>query len=877
MEIIASHNNLDLDGLASMVAAKKLYPDAQMIFVGTLSRQCQEFMALHKDIFNVRRAEDIPFERVTRLILVDTKEYKRIGILRRLIKNYDLEVHIYDHHPSSADDIPAHMAIVERVGATTTLLVELIMERGRNLSSFEATVLALGIYSDTGNLTFFSTTPRDAKAVAFLLSQGARLAIVSDFTSRALTEEQKSLLNTLILSAQHYLINGMKILLTKATLDEFVAGLGLLTHKLGDIEGVDLIISVVYMEDRIHVVGRSRSDTVNVKAILQEFGGAGHEKAASATIKTKDLEGVISQLTEIIKAQIKPAIVAGNIMSTPVKTVYPDTTMEEAGKVMLRYGHSGLPVVKGLQMVGVISRRDVDKALQHNLGHAPVKGYMSRNIISTSADSPLSEVQQLLIKNNIGRLPIVEGDRLIGIVSRTDVLKTLHGEAYPDMAQKLHSGQTAISEVKSVGHLILNLPVNIQILLERISSFAHQGDWKVFIVGGFVRDLLLGLENYDLDLVIEGDGVSFARDLAEFLQARVSLHEKFNTATIILPDGFRLDIASARVEYYEYPAALPQVETSSLKHDLYRRDFSINAMAISLIKNNFAQLIDYYGGREDLEKGIIRILYNLSFVEDPTRLFRAIRFEQRYNFVIEPQTLELAKRAINDNWLSKLSYQRIREEIKHIFNEAYPINAISRMRELGLWKLIFPEIKINDKVLDIINRLPSVNASLQTNLPADLVFSPWLTYLISMIHQLEFEQAADIVKRLRLNKDEEQIVTAIFTKAPKVFEVLTSEEYLKQSLIYKALDQLQPEVQAFLLANSYSLRVTKRIELYFKLRSEIKLEVTGNDLISIGIEPGPIFSEILQVIKEAKLDGKVKSLDEELSYAKEFVKSKEEQ
>ncbi len=877
MEIIASHNNTDLDGLASMMAAKKLYPDAQLVFVGKLSRQCEEFMSLHKDVFNIRRAEDIPFERVLKLILVDTKDFKRIGALRKLITDYDVEVHIFDHHPRRSEDIPAHMEVVDEVGAATTLLVEMIIERNIAISSFEATVFALGIYSDTGNLTFSITTSRDAAVVAFLLDQGARLSVISDFTGRALNEEQKALLNMLLLSAQHYLINGVKILITKASIDEFIAGLGLLTHKLGDIEGVDIIISVVHMEDRIHVVGRSRSDAVNVKSILQELGGGGHEKAASATVKNANLDEVIEKIESILKEKIKPLATAGKIMSAPVKTVYPNTTMEEAGKVMLRYGHSGLPVVDGLDMVGVISRRDVDKALQHNLGHAPVKGYMSRNVITTSVDTPLAEIQQSMIKNNIGRLPVVQNGRLAGIVSRSDVLKTVHGESYPEQHQKVYSQQCSLNQVQSVKDLFSDrIPQKVERLLKIISVFAEEKQINVYIVGGFVRDILLAVKNLDIDLVVEGNGVIFAKELAEFLGAKVIVHEKFGTAALIFEENFKIDIATSRVEYYEYPAALPQIESSSLQHDLYRRDFTINAMAIALNKHNYGRLVDYFCSREDLEKGVIRVLHNLSFVEDPTRLLRAIRFEQRYNFTIEPQTLELAKSAIRENWLSKLSFERVREEIKHIFNESYPINAINRMRELGLWRLLLPEINVDSEITRIIDRLPGINESLQYKSMLGVSFQPWLVYLITMLHKLEREQAHSITQRLKPTKKDMHVISNTLNQIPNIEEVLTSEEYLKQSVIVKTLESLPFEAIAFLLAKSQTLRVIERINLYLQLKGSIKPSLDGDDLLRLGIKPGPIYAHILEAIREAKLDGILNTKDEELEFARQFAIGKEE-
>lgn len=874
MEVIVSHNNTDFDGLAAMIAAKRLYPDAELVFPGKLCRNVQEFMALHKDTLDIRTAKDIPVERITRLILVDTRTKSRLGIFGKLTEQAKVEVHIYDHHPATADDVKGDLVVQAAVGAVTTLLVEMIRKRGIPLSSFEATILALGIYEDTGCLTFSTTTVRDAEAVAYLLGQRANLAVVSDFIGRPLTETQKSLLNTLLLSAKHFLINGIKVLITKTSVDEFVGGLALLTHKLGDIESLDVIIAVVHMEDRVHMVARSRIDVVNVQEILEPFGGGGHEKAASATVKDGDIDRLVDRLHEVLKEKIKPMITAIQLMSAPVKTVSPTTTIDEAGKIMLRYGHSGLPVVEGTDMVGVISRRDLDKAKHHGLGHAPVKGYMSRTIITVDPHAPLREIQRLLIEHNIGRLPVVAEGKIIGIVSRTDVLRCLHGKDYPEKYQTVYLSDTEGGGERTIKEIMRDrLPDEIRKLLARISFIAQEYRFKVYVVGGFVRDLLLGLENLDIDLVVEGDGIAFARILAEDFCGRVRTHEKFGTAVLVLPDDFKIDVATARTEYYEYPAALPTVETSSLRQDLYRRDFTINAMAIDLNQDHFGELIDFFGGRKDLEQKVVRILYNLSFVEDPTRIFRAVRFEQRYKFHMEPQTFTLAKRAIKDNWLNKLSYDRIREEIRHIFNEAYPNNAINRMREFGLWKIILPEVTMDEETRQMLDSLPVIIDTVQQRIEYKEVFHPWLVYFITIIHKVSGVQAQEICLRFRMTKAEIEIMMACLNNWHTVVDtlLLTSRPNFRMSLVAKALNKLPPEAYAFILAKVHDPRVSETIYQYLEVSKSSKLLINGEDLKRMGYPPGPLFKQVLEKVNDLALDGQTPGRQEQLEMAKTLM------
>ncbi len=871
MEIIVSHNNTDLDGLASMIAAKKIYPDAELVYAGKLHRNVREFMALHKDTFTFMLAKDVPYKEVTRLILVDTKTPNRIGEARAVLENPGLEVHIIDHHPRVADDIKGSYEVIDQVGATTTLMVELMRERGISINSFEATVFAMGIYEDTGSLTFPTTTPRDAEAVAYLLSKGAKLSVVADFIDRPLSEQQKTLLNTLIVSSETYDINGVQILLTKGETDDYVGGLSLLVHKLIDVVNIDVAIAAVHMGDRVHLVARSKDDAVDVSKILAHFNGGGHAMAASATVREGNLEDIIAKIKELLKENVRHEVVAENIMSTPVKTVPMNTTIEEAGKILLRYGHTGLPVVDGEKMVGIISRRDIEKAKHHGLGHAPVKGFMSGRVITVSKETPLPEIQHLMIDHNIGRLPVIDGGKIVGIVSRTDVLRTLHGENYPEKYEKVYNITQPVAGkgYDNVTELMLNnLPPAIRDLLGQVSYLADREGFAVFAVGGFVRDLILGVENLDIDLVVEGDGLAFARALAQFLCGRVRIHEKFGTAVVILPDNFRIDVATARTEYYEYPAALPKVEVSSLKQDLYRRDFTINAMAITLSAENFGGLVDYFGGRRDLEEGIIRVLYNLSFVEDPTRILRAVRFEQRYNFKIESQTLSLAKNAIKSKMLAKLSADRVREELKHILGEASPVEAILRMRELNIWSFILPEANLEQETIEILRKLPAA-IDFMRNIHLDKL-DAWVVYLGVLVRKTGC-RVSQIDEKLRLTKEEKRKLAEILCRCPEVVVWLSQNKPMRISEIAAVLRGISNEGYVYIMASAASDVVRERLKNYLARSRHNKLSINGEDIKKLGYKPGPYFKEALDAARDAKLDGQITTREEEIRFVEEYL------
>lgn len=873
MEIITTHTNTDMDALASMVAAQKIYPDAVMVFPGPLLKNVEEFMALHKDTLNVRTVRDIDPDMVKRIILVDTKSAGRLDRLAGLLAKPGVEIHIYDHHPRGEGDATGKVEVVEMVGATTTLLVEKMIEMGIIITPMEATVFSLGIYEDTGSLVFPSTTTRDAGAVAYLLSQGANLAVVAEFLERPLTEGQRALLKALLVSAEHYEINGIKILIAKGNVDEFVGGLDLLTHKLVDFSHLDAVFTVVEMDDRVYIVARSSIPEVSVKEVLEVLGGGGHPAAASAIVKKAKVDQVAELLLDAIRLKVRPPATAADIMSSPVKTITPETVIEEAGRLMLRYGHTGLPVVRGEQVVGVISRRDVEKATHHGLGHAPAKGFMTSNMVTIGLATPVSVVRELMIQHDIGRLPVLKEGKLVGIVSRTDVLRTLHGDVQA-RHKKVYSGDVSELPHTNIRELMCRgLSAEYMEIMEHAGKIASSMGCKVYAAGGIVRDLLLGMDCIDIDLVVEGDGIELARVLGRDFGGRVRVHPKFFTATVNFPNGRQVDVATARVEFYQYPAAMPQIETSSLHQDLYRRDFTINAMAVSLNNDDFGYIVDFFGGREDLEQGLLRVLHNLSFVEDPTRILRGIRFEKRYSITLEPQTLKLVKEAVRNNMLARVSKERVWEELKYILLEPRPSSALARLVDLELWEALFTGveyIEVKD-VLDDLHRSVKVLRSWDLAEPDE----PWMVYFIAVLHRTDWETAAAICTRYNLNKRQVEKVFLALNEWEKAVEGLRGPGELSTSELARCVMAVPRECYPLILAYFSDNAARRRFRQVLSAICYDKPSINGKDLRSLGFQPGPAFKKALDAVWQARLDGVVRTREEELSYVKEYLSSYE--
>lgn len=888
MKVITTHLNADFDCLASMLAAKKLYPDARIVFPGSQEKNVRDFLKSSDYSFQFDKLKNIPLEDITTLIIVDTRLAGRIGPFEDVVKRKGVSVHVYDHHPNTPQDIESEVSVVRERGATTTIFVELLREKGISISPAEATIMALGIYEDTGSLTFTSTKKEDLEAASYLLSIGANLNTVSDFIERGLSAEQVSLLNDLIHGLEIHNINGLPVAISTASLENYVGDLAILTHKLKDMENLNVLFVLVRMEDRIHLVARSRIEAVDVAAVAHDFGGGGHPTASSATIKDMSLIQAKEFLLNILMKKVHPVKLAGEMMTYPVKSIQRDESIKSAEEIMTRYSINTLPVLDGNKPVGLITRQIVEKAIFHHLEKEKVSDLMISEFSPVHPDTPYHRVDEIIILGKQTLVPVVNdsGD-LEGIISRGDLLRTIYG----DMLKKpaiLHpkEGTTRYPFSKNLKSLMVErLNERILKLLDDVSDVANRMGFSAYLVGGFVRDILLRIENLDIDIVIEEDGISFAESLAERVSGRVKSHKKFGTAVVVIPSisplekrgkgGFKIDIATARMEYYERPAALPVVETGSLKNDLYRRDFTINTLAISLNKREGWNLVDFFGGQRDLKERMIRVLHNLSFIEDPTRVFRAIRFEQRFNFTIAKQTMSLLENAVKKDLFNHLSGSRLYLELVLMLKEREPVKMIRRMHEFSLLRFIHPKIVYSDSMKNLFLDISEV-ISWYHLLFTEREAEGWFIYLIGLLDELNDEDVIEVCRRLsiseryknRLLESRNQIRIAY----QKLLSLNEGKGQIKPSQIYDVLHPLPLEALLFMMSKVPQQRIKRAISLYLTKLMHVRIDVTGDDLINMGIAKGPEIGLILKAVRDARLDGLVKNREEELEFIKDILK-----
>ena len=430
-------------------------------------------------------------------------------------------------------------------------------------------------------------------------------------------------------------------------------------------------------ENKVHVIARSRIPEVEVDAVLASLGGGGHPSAASATIRDLTLLQVEQRLRETLARTIRSRRRARDLMSAPPILVAADATCGAAAELLQRYNINALVVTENGApadpLMGCITRQVLEKALYHGLQDVPVRDYMNPEVVAVGPEAELQEIQEKIIGHKQRILPICEGQQVVGVLTRTDLLNLL-----VPSAPIADDGRDPLSEM--VGARTRNIQKFMRErlgrrlidILQTVGEVADELGCGAYVVGGFVRDLFLYRPNEDIDIVIEGDGIRFAHRFAKIMGGRVHTHEKFGTAVVVFNDAFKVDVASARMEYYTVPAALPTVEMSSIKMDLARRDFTINTLAIQLNPRRFGTLIDFFSALKDIKEKTIRVLHNLSFVEDPTRVFRAIRFEQRFGFTIGRLTVGLIENAVRMDFFKRLDGRRVFSELRLLLEEASP-------------------------------------------------------------------------------------------------------------------------------------------------------------------------------------------------------------
>ncbi len=929
MDLILCHTTADFDSVGAAVGLTRLKPGAKVVLTGGTHPAVRDFLALHRDEYALIERRSVNSAQIQSLVVVDTQQRDRLG---KAAEWFDLphlhSIELYDHHLGSQSDIPATYSRIEPVGATTTLIVEQLQQAEILLSTAEATVMALGIHVDTGSLTYDQTTSRDAAALAWLMAQGANVRQIAEYSSPALSPQLQKLLTEALHNMQSQTQLGYIISWVLLKTPDYVPGLSGLASQLLELTESDaLLLAAEYPRNRregeqegdgengqnltllpsdsltasrdssgersakantpssLTIIGRSRIEGTNLNELFHPLGGGGHSQAAAVRVRDANPSEIIPQLVNQLKDQIPQPLIARDLMSSPVRTIRPETTISEAQRILLRYGHAGLSVVdENDQLVGVISRRDIDLALHHGFGHAPVKGYMTKNLKTITPQTSLPEIESLMVTYDIGRLPVLEDGQLVGIVTRTDVLRQLHQRGSGEWGVRSRENSCSLPLPKSqsiVTNLRSRLAPPLWKLLTKAAQEAQQRGWHLYLVGGAVRDLLLAdatdpLLLKDIDLVVdgfhrsadEGAGVALAQALQKiYSNVRLEVHGAFQTAALLwhndpVVDSLWVDIATARTEFYPYPAANPEVEASSIRQDLYRRDFTINAMALRLTASPSGglPLLDFFGGLLDLRSRQIRVLHANSFIEDPTRIYRAVRFAVRLGFEIEPQTEAYIRYAIDsgaydrsllENDRAPALQTRLKAELKHILQAPYWERALQLLDSLAALRCLHPNLTLDEQLWW---KVRLVDRWLRRFDPNKTLEHGQMRLEVLIAH-LAPQERAKVATTLQLPVDSIDRLQQLAQAQADVVNFLSTPKLTSE--VVQLLRSYK--LPTLVLLGVESPRVVRRkIWQYLTTWTHIQAPLNGNDLKKLGYKPGPQYRQILDDLLAATLDGVIR-------------------
>lgn len=853
MRVILTHEQADFDAIASLLGQSLLDESSFAILPTRINRNVRAFLTIYGRELRFYERNDLPKEGIEHITLVDTQSLISLKGMPD-----DPHVNVIDHHEPRVNLNPNWELTLSATGAAATIFVEALMNRVATITPLEATLLLLGIYEDTGSLTYTRTTPRDLRAAAYLLSVGASLQIANNYLNHPLSLKQQALYDQISAKIVSHEIHGHTILVGTGSAVNFDEELATIVHKLRDTLDPHGLFVLFDARGGVQLIARSTCDHLDVAEVARQFGGGGHPRAAAAMVKQGKLTDVHTRLLEILPGYVKPAITVAEIMSRGPQLLAPDTPLDQIAERMLRYSYEGYPVVDGARVLGLLTRRAVDRALSHKL-NLPIRQLMQAGDVTVAPNDSIEHLQQVMTDTGWGQIPVLDPERetIVGIVTRTDLLKTL-------TPQPVIPGRINLAD-----NIERSLPAGHLRVLRRISEIASVQNCALYIVGGFVRDLLLERPSLDFDLVVEGDAIELGSALVAKYGGRIITHSRFGTAKWMLPEDFSdadanrslpesIDLVTARTEFYTHPTALPTVERGSIKLDLHRRDFTINTLAVRLDGAHYGALYDFWGGHDDLRQGVIRVLHSLSFVDDPTRMLRAVRFEQRFGFEIERRTRELMDDALA--LVARVSGDRVRHELNYVFAEARTNAIMARLDALGVLRAIHPALGYGEWLAqrwDALPHEPPVGWDVSRGV-RDAAYHRVMSYLIWFI-RLGSDAVDSIVERLLIPN----FVVELIRETNTLWQAIPQLLSVPVSGLVAYLDNVSPVSLLALMYCSDDPLLRERLTRWYEHWQHIRAYTTGHDLRARNIAPGPIYKEILAQLRAAWLDGDITSEAEE--------------
>lgn len=866
-ELIAVAHNADLDMLGAARCLQLLNPQAQLLHPVRLKQNAWE--AVRKsEWFKTIKISDVDFKQLKCVHMVGISQSRHNIELVEAIGRHGTETVVYTERQAR---LPFSFIIKQfhNLSMTAAMMNHLLSER-ISLDNDDKQLFNLAVCEKTWLGLSSKCREEDFKALAFLRSHNFSSFKTANAINLGFREGQAAAYHLILKSIEDIQPGYWPVSFAAIKTNNAIQDLEPVIDAVwSDISSTSALIMVTY-QNFSRIWARSSISQIDFFDVFSEFRPARHRNWIYFNFTGHGHEQNRARLLLHLENNLRPDLTAGDIMSASPRCVSASTTVKQALDEMLKFNIMSLIVIKNDEFAGIITRRDLDRALQMNLLASEIGPWVPTEMPVISPSTPVRVLKNLMIRYNLTRLPVIEQGRVKGIITTHELLRAIPDylplpHDFLPLAEKVHMPEPL--QIEEILKRVFSL--RIFHLLNKISRFAGKLGIAAFAVGGFVRDLLLERQNFDLDVVIIGDAMKFAAEFSKEMNCDFKVFDRFHTARIYLED-LKVDFSSARIEHYSTPGALPQIEYSGLSNDLYRRDFTINALALSLVPESFLQLKDFFGGFNDLINRKIKILHSFSFLEDPTRLFRALRFAGRFNFNLEKDTQRAFELAVSREAIARLSIKRIATEISRCFNEDRPQQIISDIFDAGLMKFLSPEL-VDASILP--GRFKLIRALVKRFRPMPEEIDSEAVYWTGLLSALNIESAEKLLDATGTPHNRRvKILQALISinSIPGQLNHINEDDH--QGL-YDLLSGLYPESLISTVAFAVDKRNARKILFYVINLRQIKCHISGKDLLAEGIKPGPHIRRIFNHIISLKLNGQPLNREEELKIAAELYQN----
>jgi len=859
--VILGHAGADFDCVASMAGLSRLYVGAMAILPASLEPNVEEFLRLYEGRFRFARipASTLLKDDIDTIVLADTIVASRLGEYKGLLDREGVRLVAYDHHePSSASLQHIDEGHIQKCGATASLVTAALRAQFTPVNPDEATLLALGIYEDTGSLLFPETTAFDVEQAAYLLKAGASLPMVARFVTTYLVPKQQAALESALTSATVKAVAGAQIAFAHVEASHNVGNLSVIVHRLSQIVRADAIFLLYRTPQVLYVLGRS-DRFLNVAELLAPLGGAGRVHAAASILRDgTSIDAAQARIIESIASRRTQRLqVVREIMTPDPVVVSDDRPAAEALQTMVNLGFSVLPVQHDGVLAGIVAKKTLEKTSLARLREKPVHYFLNAHLPVVSPVATAEELVQAFGTYGSGLLLVMDEASLVGVVSRSDVLRYLNRTNRPQtLAEVSRAHVISRADLDRLGG------AGTAETLARIGQIGETLGNPSYLVGGSVRDVLLGVPPKDFDIVTEKDVSGVASAVARAFNTKVISYGRFMTHKVRI-ESREYDFAGARLEYYDFPGSLPTVAPAPLMKDLLRRDFTVNALAMSLAADDFGAVVDATGGLTDLTSGIVRVTYPDSFIEDPARILRAVATQARFGFMLERGTESKAQEALELGLLNVRRNKRAQDEFKEMLSGGHAVACVERLSVLGCGLLGLPLTRPRSSKLRLLAALDRS----QTDARQEGDERPWLAPLLIWLGSTSADELRKILKDFGMN-DRSAAACRSWQHRERNLRRLLGSGARHASAVADKLRGLPIPILSILMARLATAGAREQSQYLQEVlrRSREPLLLSGADVVRLGVHEGPEVGRRLDQVRRLQLDGVLHSRDEAIAY-----------